>query len=106
MMSRERTVQLRFAHRRSSHVAALFLATILLNIIGTGCTGTPRIVPLAQQKPIDRSLVEIPAGMALLLEADGLTTPTSLCFDNEEGEHKGTVLIAEGGAGNTAVRIL
>ncbi|MBC8108255.1 MAG: hypothetical protein H7Z14_16835 [Anaerolineae bacterium] len=97
---------MRFAHRRSSHVAALFIATILLIIVGTGCTGTPRVVPLQQQKPIDRSLVEIPAGMALFLEVDGLTTPTSVCFDNEEGDHKGTVLIAEGGVGGTAVRIL
>lgn len=106
MMSRERTVQLRFAHRRSSSVAALVLATILLILVGTGCTGTPRVVPLAQQKPIDRSLVEIPAGTVLLLEVDGLTTPTSICFDNEEGEHKGTILIAEGGLGGTPVRIL
>ncbi|CAN5427583.1 hypothetical protein BH09PLA1_BH09PLA1_26850 [soil metagenome] len=71
-----------------------------------GCTGSPRVVPVAQQKRIDAALVEVPAGTSLLVEVEGLTSPTSICFDNEEGEHKGTLLIAEGGLGGTPARIL
>ncbi len=71
-----------------------------------GCTGTPRVVPLNQQKVIDRANIEVPTGTALYVEVDGLTAPTSLCFDNTVGEHNGTILIAEGGAGGNAIRIL
>ena len=70
-----------------------------------GCTYRPHVVEAAQQKPIDRAIVDTPAGTALLIEVDGLTTPTSVCIDKDEGENRGTVLIAEGGMGNTPVRI-
>ena len=89
----------------SSAVLAIVAVVLCASLIG-GCTGTPRVIPLNQQKPWDRSYVEIPTGTELLLEVEGLTAPTSMCIDLSEGENKGTILIAEGGHGGTPVRII
>src|SRR5690349_3755296 len=88
----------------SSHVVLLGVALWCAFI--AGCTYSPRVVPIAQQKPIDRAIVDTPAGTVLVVEMDGLTAPTSICIDNGEGEYKGTVLVAEGGIGGFGPRIV
>jgi len=63
----------------------------LLALSLCGCVPNARILSIAEQKPIDRSLVEVPAGYNLQRFVTGLTAPTAHAFDAD-----GSLLIAEG----------
>jgi hypothetical protein len=84
----------------------LVFAALLLPLGGGGCVQPLAVIPPSERKPIDAAVVETPAGYTLVPLMTGLTAPNSICFDNEEGDHKGTLLIAESGAGGHSVRIV
>ncbi len=75
------------------------LLPLSLAISSFGCFGGPSIVSKEQQKPIDRTIVDYPANTALVPFVTDLTAPTAIAVDNEEGPHKGTVIVAESGTG-------
>ena len=92
-------------HRRAIlHLLSSILVCALVAL--GGCTNYPWVVPAREQKPVDRSVVETPAGYALVPFVKGLTAPTAIAIDNEEGPHKGTVLVAESGAGGADPRVI
>lgn len=72
---------------------------VLLALLA-GCARGPTFVRPEDQKPIDRSVVEYPAGYSLVPYASGLTAPTAFCFDTE-----GTLYVAEGGVDGSEPRI-
>lgn len=76
---------------RAALVAAAMLA---------GCVHGPRMVPAAQQKPVDRTAVVYPSNTQLFVMVDGLTAPTAIAWDNEK-----SLLIAEGGIGGHGASI-
>src|SRR3954454_3080129 len=101
----ERTsVIVRAAKRVGLLIVVLGIAVVALTG-GGGCAHTPVVIPPADRHPIDASVIEAPAGTTVIPLMTGLTAPNSFCFDNEEGEHKGTLIIAESGAGGNAVHI-
>jgi len=57
-------------------------------------------LPVDQQKPIDRRLIETPAGFELKPVAENLTAPSAIAFDSA-----GSILVAESGAGGGEPRI-
>src|SRR5688500_1579743 len=57
-----------------------------------GCIGGPRLLPVAEQKVIDRAVVEYPSGYELRPYVTGLSGPSAIAF-NEEG----SLLIADRG---------
>jgi glucose/arabinose dehydrogenase len=68
----------------------LLLAAALA--LAAGCTPSPRLVTTAERRPIDRAIVEGPAGYTFQRYLENLTAPTAIAFDD-----KGNLLIAEGG---------
>lgn len=69
------------------HLAWLLLATVVVG----GCASEPRILNIYERGPIDRSLVEYPAGFELRRYVAGLTAPTAIAFDAQ-----GNLLVAMG----------
>jgi glucose/arabinose dehydrogenase len=67
------------------------MVALLLALSLCGCVPNARILSMAEQKPIDRSLVEVPAGYTVQRFVTGLTAPTAIAFDAD-----GSTLIAEG----------
>ncbi len=55
-----------------------------------GCAQGPRLLPKAEQKAIDRAIVEYPTGFELTPYVRNLTAPTAIAFDTD-----GSLLIAE-----------
>ena len=51
----------------------------------SGCLHQVKFIPLDEQEVIDRSLVDSPADTQLVLEAEGLTAPTAICFNYSDG---------------------
>jgi glucose/arabinose dehydrogenase len=80
-------------------------ASLALACLLCGCQTGPQILPEAQQKVIDRDIVEYPPEVQLTVFAKGLTGATAFTFDNDEGEYKGSIIIAEGGRGGHAAKI-
>jgi glucose/arabinose dehydrogenase len=70
-----------------------------------GCTPGPRVIPAKQQKLIERTSVEYPAGMALTTYAAGLTAPSSIAFETDDPAYKGSIVIAESGQGDSDPKI-
>ncbi len=70
-----------------------------------GCQSGPGLVPFKDQKAIDRNVVEYPPNVDLTVYAKGLTAPSALAFDYDEGPNKGTLFIAESGRGGHPARI-
>jgi glucose/arabinose dehydrogenase len=64
---------------------------LLLAVCLSGCIPNARILSIAEQKPIDRSLVEVPAGYQFRRYVTDLTAATAIAIDAE-----GSVLIATG----------
>jgi glucose/arabinose dehydrogenase len=64
---------------------------LLLALSLCGCVPNARILSIAEQKPIDRSLVEFPAGYQLHRYVTDLTAATAMAFDAD-----GSLLIATG----------
>jgi glucose/arabinose dehydrogenase len=81
-----------------SAIVALFLALLLIG----GCVPRPRIVPAEFRKPIDRSVVEFPAGMQFERFITDLTAPTAMAFDAQ----RNALLIAESGIDGREPQIL
>ena len=88
----------RAALARGAAGIALLLTVVLYP--GAGCTPSPRTVERALRKPVDRAIVEGPAGFTFQRYIENLTGPTAMAFDD-----KGNLLIAEGGIGGRAPAI-
>lgn len=75
-------------------VASAGLVVLLIGgLCGTpGCAPGPRVASTADRKPIDRSVIEGPAGFTVHRYIENLTAPTAMTFDE-----RGNLLIAEGG---------
>jgi glucose/arabinose dehydrogenase len=86
-----------------SVVAALTFAAGVF--VAGGCARGPHVIPSDQQQPIDRSEVEYPGELQLTTVVAGLTAPTAIAFETQDPQYKGSILIAESGAGDTDVRI-
>lgn len=82
------------SRRWSSLMAALALSIL------AGCQQQPIFIPTAQQQPIDRSVVECPAGYELKLAARFLDCPTAIAFDSD-----GTIFVAENALRGDDVRL-
>ncbi|HWB52533.1 MAG TPA: hypothetical protein VG722_00005, partial [Tepidisphaeraceae bacterium] len=82
----------------SSRTLLVLLGIVLLGI--SGCQYRALLVPPSQRKPIDRAIVEYPTGFELEPYARFLTDPAAIAFDND-----GNLIIAEGAAANSKVRI-
>jgi glucose/arabinose dehydrogenase len=81
------------------------LACAALACLLCGCQTGPSLIPDDQQKPIDRNIVEYPPNVGLTLYGHGFTAPAAIAFDYDEGEHKGTMFVAESGRGGHSARI-
>lgn len=77
--------------RRAAALATLMLTALMLTG-APGCGPGARVVPTVNRKPIDRAVMEGPAGFTVQRYIENLTAPTSIAFDD-----KGNLLIAEGG---------
>jgi glucose/arabinose dehydrogenase len=75
---------------------------LLVLIAVSGCLRPPTIIPAHLRRPIDRSIVEFPAGMQFERYISALTAPTAIEFDKE----KNALLIAESGIGGAGPRII
>ncbi len=73
---------------------------LLLCVLAGGCQSGPRVLPLSEQKVIDRRYVEYPSGTEFRPYITGLTAPSAFAFDSN-----GSVLIAESGADERSPRI-
>lgn len=76
------------------------LAFVLLAGLLVGCAGGPRVLTPDERQPIDRKLVDSPAGFDLEPYATGLTGPVAMSFDGD-----GNLLVAEGGMNGEEPRI-
>jgi glucose/arabinose dehydrogenase len=86
--------------------AGMILAILWVCLSGVGgCTTGPRFIPSEARTPIDRKVMEYPRAFLLQLAADGLTAPSAIAFVTEDGEYKGSILVAESGADGRAPRI-
>ena len=79
--------------RSICRISIAVLAVAALN----GCRSSPTMLDPTLQKPIDRAIVDYPPNVELTEFAVGLTAPSAMAFDFE-GEHKGTLVVAESGA--------
>ena len=78
--------------RRGRAAAALLVLAVALLAGAPGCGPRPRMLPAAERKPVDRAIVEGPAGFTFQRYIENLTCPTAIAFDD-----RGALLIAEGG---------
>jgi glucose/arabinose dehydrogenase len=67
----------------------------------SGCGPHPRMLPVDQQTPIDRSLMRYPTGFTVQPFIRGLSAPTAMAWDDD-----GSLLVAEGGSYSDEPRIL
>lgn len=81
------------AQLRSFPRIALLAALLLLCGQLLGCATGPTLLSADQRQPIDRRLVEYPAGYQLTPHVTGLTAPSAIAFDANR-----SLLIAESGA--------
>ena len=85
-----------------SKVGAAGHGVIWLLVLIAGCSPVPRMLPVEQQVPIDRSLVTVaPSGFAVEPFIRNLSDPTAIAWDED-----GSLLIAEGGNYNQEPRII
>jgi hypothetical protein len=80
-------------------------ALIAVLLLAGGCLSGPSLIPREQRHVIDRANVEYPPHFELTVFAHGLTAPECIAFDYDDPVHKGTLFVAEAGAGGTSVRI-
>lgn len=83
-----------------SAIAAVLLALLLLPL--PGCGRGPAIIPPELRKPIDRGVVEFPAGYEFERFVTNLTAPTAMAFDAD----RDALIVAEGGVRGAEPRIL
>lgn len=74
---------------------------VLLLLSLTGCATGPTWIPPEQRSPIDRSVVEYPAGYRMELIGRNMTAPSAIAFD----EKRNLLIIAESGNGGFRPRI-
>jgi hypothetical protein len=86
-------------------LGSIWVACVALVCALCGCQSGPSILPYEQQKPIDRDIVEYPPNLQLTLYGHGFTAPDAIAFDYDEGEHKGTMFVAESGRGGHSARV-
>ena len=86
--------------RRFAKLCLLFAAAAVV-----GCRTGPALIEPGMQKPIDRAVVEYPPNVQLTVYAEGLTAPSAIAFDYDEGDHKGTMVVAESGRGGYPARL-
>jgi glucose/arabinose dehydrogenase len=67
----------------------------------TGCGPQPRMLPVNEQIPIDRSQLRYPAGFTVEPYVRGLSAPTAVAWDED-----GSMLVAEGGSYSDEPQIL
>ncbi len=79
------------AGRRAVTAVVAVVVACALSSVG-GCINQPALLSTADQRSIDRRLVEYPPGFALTPLVRGLNCPTALCFDD-----RGDLLVAESG---------
>lgn len=83
-----------------SRTAAAVAQTIVIGAIAgvfAGCAGGPALLAPGKRVAIDRSIVERPVGLELTTYISNLTAPTAIAFETQEGPHKGSAIVAEGG---------
>ena len=73
----------------------------LLLCVGPGCAPRPRMLPGAEQVPIDRSVLRYPSGFTMKPFIRGLSAPTAIAWDQD-----GSLLVAEGGNYDQEPRII
>jgi glucose/arabinose dehydrogenase len=73
---------------------------LVLSLLG-GCAPTPRMLPVSQQIPIDRSLLQYPAGFTVEPFIRGLSGPSAIAWDED-----GSLLVAESGGYRDEPRIV
>ena len=61
----------------------LLCALAVFTWLPVGCARGPMVLPAAEQKPIDRSIVEYPGGYELAPVVRNLTAPSAIAFDSE-----------------------
>ena len=86
--------------RRYSAACLLIAGTFVV-----GCRSGPAIVDIDLQKTIDRQIVDYPPNVQLTVYAEGLTAPSAMAFDYDEGDRKGTLVVAESGRGGHSPRL-
>ena len=96
------------AHRmtRTTRITLTLAIVAALMALAGGCGARVELVPRAEQNALDRAVVDTPPEFVLVQTARGLTAPVAFCFDDTDGPNKGTLLVAESGAGGNDVRIL
>ena len=77
----------------------LLLAAALCVAAG-GCGGGPRVLPPDERRPIDRRLIERPAGFDVELYAAHLDQPVAMAIDAD-----GNLVVAEGGVDGSEPRV-
>ena len=90
-------------HRASRRIGTSL--SLLLAAAVVGCRSGPAIVDVDLQKTIDRQIVEYPPNVQLTVYAQGLTAPSAMAFDYDEGDRKGTLVVAESGRGGHSPRL-
>ena len=88
-----------------NHLRALVGLVVIMLPLLAGGAGGPMLVPVGEQKAIDRKLVEYPAGFELKPYVRGITAGSAIAFVNEDGEYKGSMLVAESGNGGNQPRV-
>src|SRR4051812_21751055 len=79
-------------------IAGLAMLVLLASLLAlSGCNVGPQFVPESERHAIDRKLVEYPKSWVLKTAARGLTAPEAIAFVTDEGEYKGSLLVAESG---------
>ena len=74
---------------------AVLLLVAAAALTAGGCGPRPRMLPPAERRTIDRSIVEYPSGFQFQRYIENLTGATAIAFDDQ-----GNLLIAEGGLGD------
>ena len=92
----------RMRQRHPGRVAGLTALIALTWGLASGCARGPRVLPPEERQPIDRALVEYPAGFELHRYLAGLTAPSAIAFDKQ----RNALLVAESGADGNEPRII
>lgn len=77
--------------------AAIGIVMVAALLAGSGCNSGPQVLSPEKRTLIDRAIVERPVNFDLTTFIPNLNSPTAIAFNTEEGDHKGSIVIAEGG---------
>lgn len=82
----------RFRRAPLAALASALLAVLAVGGGGGGCAGNPKMLPVEQQVPIDRSVLTYPKDFAVRPFVRGLSAPVAIAWDEDR-----SLLVAEGG---------